>query len=344
MKFILLPLSWVYGLITACRNYLYSIGVFSSYHSKLPTIVIGNLQVGGSGKTPLTALIFEYLSSKYSIAILSRGYGRKSKGLYEADQNSSPDRIGDEPFWYKQTLKDARVVVSESRKNGLQYLENSNTNLVLLDDAFQHRAIQGDVNVVLTEYSKPFTQDYMLPYGRLREYKIGYKRADILIVSKCPDKMKLEDKIEWIHKLNLRDSQEVYFTGIKALQAQSLKGNRQFNPEDFKTIKAVCGIANPNSFEHQCLKFDKQVELHAFKDHHDYTISDIEKIIETLNDDTIVMVTEKDAVKLSSPNLYKLLPENKVFVLPIKTYFLFNEQEKFFTRIKSILNLQSTTH
>ncbi len=176
-KYLLMPFGWLYGSIASLRNRLYDRKVFESYESALKTIVIGNLQVGGSGKTPHTALLYNFLKGQYKIGILSRGYGRKTRGLQVADDTSDAGQIGDEPLWYHKTLTGAKVVVAESRKAGLQYLEQQGLNLVLLDDAYQHRAVTCTINLLLTDYHLPYYNDHVMPYGRLREWKTGDKRA-----------------------------------------------------------------------------------------------------------------------------------------------------------------------
>jgi tetraacyldisaccharide 4'-kinase len=335
MKYLLLPFSWLYGLLTSLRNGLYDRGVFKSYHSSLKTIVIGNLQVGGSGKTPMTAWLYDVFHNHYKVAILSRGYGRRSKGLLEADSSSTASSIGDEPLWYYQNLKDAKVVVAEKRQLGLLYLEQTNTQLVLLDDAFQHRAITADVYLMLSEYSNPYFKDYPMPYGRLREYRHGDKRADCIIMTKCPANLSLQDKVSTIQTINPSDKQAVFFTGLKADLPQCINGNVVFDAANFDTIIALSGIASPDSFVAFCQSLGKPVDAHTFKDHHHYTINDIKDILSKITARTAIICTEKDAVKLSEPDLLTLFPSNQLFSLPVRPYFLFDEEEKFRKFLKS---------
>lgn len=337
MKYILLPLSWIYGAITWFRNFLYNKGIFKSYKSSLATIVIGNLQVGGSGKTPLTAYLFSVLSPTYKTAILSRGYGRRTKGLITADNHSNSDQIGDEPMWYHQTLKDATVVVSERRKNGLQYLEETDIELVLLDDAFQHRAIKGDIEILLSDYSKPYFKDYPMPFGRLREYRTGDKRADYIIITKCPSGISLEEKIQFINNINPLDHQEIFFTSMLSDEVYCLKGNDDLDENNMHSIVSVSAIANPESFKKLCLEYSDNVRSINFKDHHPYSTFEVQNIVAKLQKNEIIMITEKDAVKWKNSAIFDLLPMNKVFVLTVKHHFLFNETEKFNTSIRSRL-------
>jgi len=337
MKFLFLPLSWLFGFITYLRNLMYDRGILASYHSKLKTIVVGNLQVGGAGKTPQTAYLYDCLSAEYKTAILSRGYGRKTSGLIEADENSTAESIGDEPLWYKRVLKQVRVVVSENRKNGLMYLEKTDTELVLLDDAFQHRAITGKINLLLTDYNTPYYRDYPLPYGRLREYRTGDKRADMIIVSKCPENLSLQKKVDIIQSVNPYDHQHVFFTSVHPGKPYVLKGDKDFGDIRYNQLIVLSGIANPDSLMSLCAQFNRELLPMHFKDHHKYTVQDIKKLLTMIAPDTLVITTEKDAVKLGDKNFLEILPENKVFVLPIKTHFLFQEDKRFKDCIKELL-------
>lgn len=332
-----MPFGWLYGTIASVRNRLYDRGVLPSYQSGLKSIVIGNLQLGGSGKTPHTAFIYDLLKDKYKIAILSRGYGRKTKGLVVADEHASAESIGDESYWYFRNFKDALIVVSESRKKGLQYLEKQNIDLVLLDDAYQHRAVSCTLNIMLTDYKLPYYKDHVVPYGRLREWKTGDDRAHIIIVTKCPQSMSLEEKVTMIQNINPYDYQQVFFTNIKASEPYAIKGQARFESYRGEKIVAMSGIANPANFIATCSGFGKQIIPLSFNDHHDYTVKDIQKMLNLMDDNTAVLVTEKDAVKLVKPELFALLPKNKIFALPIRPDFLFNETEKFNRLIRQYL-------
>lgn len=329
MRFLLLPLSYLYGAISALRNALYDRGIFKTYRSTLKTLVIGNLQVGGSGKTPMTAWLYQYLSPSYATAILSRGYGRSTKGLLVADVNSTADSIGDEPLWYYQHLPKAQVVVAENRQLGLRYLETTSTELVLLDDAFQHRAITANLYLMLSEYDRPYYTDYPMPYGRLREFRHGVKRAHGIIITKCPASLSLEEKIERIKAINPDEHQSVFFTGLKPGIPKGLKGNSAFDARNFDRIIALSGIASPNSFHVFCESFGLPVSFVNFGDHHKFTATDIQSVLKRATSRTCIICTEKDAVKLNAPALSVLLPDNLLFSLPVTPYFLFEEEDKF---------------
>ena len=338
MKFLLLPFSFLYGFITWLRNVCYDLKIFKSYHSKLKTIVIGNLQVGGSGKTPMTAYLYWMLSSKYNTAILSRGYGRKTKGLRVADDQSNSETIGDEPLWYHQTLPGAQVVVSESRENGLKHLENTDAELVLLDDAFQHRAVSCGIQIILSDYKKPYYKDFPMPFGRLREFSSGAKRADIIVISKCPENMGLQEKVEFLNGIKPEHKQDVFFSTLQIGNPRKLKGNLSIDKRPFNKIIALSGIANPTSFTEICQRISKNCEAISFKDHHNYTVQDMRQILSKLEDDTIVFTTEKDAVKLSAADIYNLIPLNQFYILPVQVQFLFDDESRFDNLIKRKLD------
>jgi len=337
MKFLLLPFSLLYGLITWVRNVFYDLKIFKSYESKLKTIVIGNLQVGGSGKTPMTAYLYWMLSSRYNTAVLSRGYGRKTKGLISADVKSNAESIGDEPLWYFQTLPGAQVVVSESRENGLRHLENTDAELVLLDDAFQHRAVKCGIQILLSDYKKPYYQDFPMPFGRLREFASGAKRADIIIVSKCPETMGLDEKSVFLKSINADEKQEVFFSSLQIGNPRKLKGSLSIDKRPFNKIIALSAIANPDSFTEICRRISKNCEAISFKDHHHYSEEDVKQVLTKLDDDTIVFTTEKDAVKLSAAAIHNLIPLNQFYVLPVQVQFLFDDEQRFDHLIKKKL-------
>ncbi len=332
MKILLLPFAWLYGIITQLRNLMYKKGVFKSYKSSLKTICIGNIQVGGTGKTPLTAFIYQWLSQFHSTAILSRGYGRTTKGLLVADDKSSAKTIGDEPFWYFSKLKCTNVVVSESRTNGLKKLETicTKNGVVLLDDAFQHQAVTCDHNIVLTPYFKPYYNDHMLPFGRLREYKSNINRAHTILVTKCPIDLSLQEKIDFIQQINPFEYQMVFFTTIHYQKPRLFNSEKEIEIEFNKyKIKPLCSIANPFTFIKQCEKYGKINHPVVFKDHHNFSENEIIQCIQQLNENEIIITTEKDEVKILEHLSNQKISFEKLFVLPMQVQFLFNEENEF---------------
>jgi tetraacyldisaccharide 4'-kinase len=334
VKYLLFPLALLYNAITKVRNFCYDHQYFKSYKSTLKTIGIGNLQVGGSGKTPFTAWLYNELKGEYKIGLLSRGYGRKTKGLIHANKSDNALTLGDESFWYLKYLPKADVVVSEKRKIGLQYYENTEVQLVLLDDAFQHRAVQLNVQIVLTEYNNLYINDFLLPYGRLRESINGIKRVDIIVVTKCPQIMGLDEKQQLIRKINPSKQQSVFFSSIQYQTIRPIKGNVSLSELKINKVIALSSIANPHLFIKQLREQFTEVVPNTFADHYNYTENDIDNIFGQLDAQTIVITTEKDESKLLNETLLNLLPENKFWVLPLKNEIMFGEKELLLKTIK----------
>jgi tetraacyldisaccharide 4'-kinase len=329
-QILLSPIAVLFWMITSVRNVLYDLKVFKSYHSKIPTIIVGNLQVGGTGKSPLVKMLFQYFSETKKVGILSRGYGRKTKGLVIADENATAQNIGDEPLMYFQNLKNAKVVVSESRENGLKYFESQDIDLVVLDDAFQHRNIQADVYVVLTDFNSPYYNDFLMPSGRLRESMSGLKRADIVIVTKCPESFNQKEANEMFEQLQFKNRSCVFFTSLQYETLEPLFGESKFKVEDFKQIIAISGIANSSTFIKHLETFGLPVQSINKSDHHDYQTNELSQIAKEMESEDVIITTEKDAVKLRTNEFKKILPSDRVFVLPVKPHFLFNKESDFY--------------
>ncbi|MDP2174994.1 MAG: tetraacyldisaccharide 4'-kinase [Bacteroidota bacterium] len=330
IQILLSPIALLFWMITSVRNGLYDLKVFKSYHSKIPTIVVGNLQVGGTGKSPLVKMLFQYLSETKKVGILSRGYGRKTKGIVIADENATAQTIGDEPLMYFQNLKNAQVVVSESRENGLKYFESQDIDLVVLDDAFQHRKIQADVNMVLTDFNSPYYNDFLMPSGRLRESMSGLKRADIVIVTKCPESLSHKQANEMLNQLKFKNHSCVFFTSLQYNSLEPLFGDSKFKVEDFKQIIALSGIANSSTFIKYLETFGLPIQTINKNDHHIYQARDLQKAVNKMANNDVIITTEKDAVKLNTIEFKKILPSDRVFVLPVKPHFLFNKETDFY--------------
>ncbi|WHT72076.1 tetraacyldisaccharide 4'-kinase [Myroides odoratimimus] len=329
LRKLLFPFAILYGGITSLRNYLYSINILKRTSFSTPTIVVGNLSVGGTGKTPMVEYIIRLLKDKYKIATLSRGYKRKSEGFFLADEHTTMEQIGDEPFQYHHKFDNIAVAVDAKRVNGIENIlkRRTDTQAIVLDDAFQHLAVKGGFNILLTTYDEPYYNDYMLPTGNLRESRRGAKRADIIIVTKCPPTLSLTKQNEIVKKLNLKLGQLSFFTYIEFSKLAYSKAD-SISVKDLKKEEflMVAGIAKPQSFfDH--LKGDKTICL-TFPDHHHFSSTDIELILNKAKENKII-TTEKDYVRLNG-----LIPSNKLYYLPIQTSFL-NNQEEF---DKTILN------
>jgi tetraacyldisaccharide 4'-kinase len=315
LRKILFPLAFLYWLITFIRNWLYDIGVFKSHSFDVPIIAVGNLSVGGTGKTPQIEYLIRLLSEKYNVAVLSRGYKRSTKDFILADENATASSIGDEPFQFHSKFPKIQVAVDTNRKNGIeQLLQLSNKpEVILLDDAFQHRKVKAGLYVLLTAYDDLFCDDFILPYGNLRESALGKKRADMIIITKCPKDLSELAQHEIKEKLQVK--QPVYFTTIQYDDCVYGNENR-IHVEALKSESKllIAGIANPKLF-FDFLKKESN-ETMTFPDHHQFSKQDCEQILAKAKGRKII-TTEKDFVRLNG-----LLPNSQLYYLPIKAVFL----------------------
>ncbi len=329
LRLLLLPLSALYGLVIYVRNFFYNIGVFRSTSFNIPVIVIGNLSTGGTGKSPQTEYLINLLKNQYAVATLSRGYKRKSKGFILADSKSNADIIGDEPYQFHTKFPDIIVGVDADRVNGIENLLKCNPKpeVILLDDAYQHRRVKAGFYILLTAYGDLYADDFILPAGNLREGRAVAKRADVIIVTKCPQTLSNEQQDAIKQKLKPQQNQEVYFTFIE-YDAFAYSDNGKINIEELKKQDKllVAGIAKPEPF-FDYLKGNNDM-CKTFPDHHYFSDSDIAGL-EKLSENRIIITTEKDYMRLKGK-----LPEDKLFYLPIKSSFINNEDS--FT--KTILN------
>jgi tetraacyldisaccharide 4'-kinase len=317
---LLYPFSLIYDGITRYRNRMFDSGRKRSTRFLIPSVVVGNLNLGGSGKTPVVEFLVEVLKSQYNIATLSRGYGRKSTGFLLADPNLGPSDLGDEPFQiYSKYGSEVTVAVGEERVMAIPQIiyHRPLTELVILDDAFQHRYVKGDFYILLTTYQNPFYSDKVLPLGTLRENASGAKRADIIIVTKCPSDLSEKNKSEVLVRIREYSEAPVLFASIKYESPKPL-----FDTPQHLSNKAilVSGIANDVLFREAAGKNYDIVETITLRDHHRYTVADIRKIKElaTKHKGAIVLTTEKDAVKLKDVAFHDYLAEIPIFALPIK--------------------------
>ena len=337
IRILFFPISILYGLITFVRNKLYDWGLLQVYKIPIKSISIGNLSVGGTGKTPHVVFLASLLSPNYSVAILSRGYGRKTNGYLKATLDSTAAQIGDEPLQYFSRFSpQVSVVVCESRKLGVQkIIEDLHPDLILLDDAFQHRKVKSGLSILLMDYSKPFYSDFMLPTGDLREFTCGKKRANYLIVTKCPNQMTSAEKKMIISKTGFRECQ-VYFS--KIIYGKVLDFNNQVF-RSFNNALLVTGIANPSPlFKH--LQEICKVEMLSFPDHHAFSVSDIQKIhtkFELLEDSSaIILTTEKDFMRLKSILSESDLEKYPWCYIPIQVAL--DREEEFVQEIKNYVD------
>lgn len=334
LRKILFPFAILYGLITTIRNFLFDKGILKSYSFDLPIIAVGNLSVGGTGKTPQIEYLIRLLSKNYRIATLSRGYKRQSKGFILADANSNAVILGDEPFQFYQKFRNIQVAVDADRKNGIEQLlfQSKKPEVILLDDAFQHRKVKAGFYILLTSYGDLYSDDLMLPTGNLRECRSGAKRANVIIVTKCPSNLSAEEQNEIKNKLKLSGNQELYFTYIDYDDC-IYSENRKMKVDEIQTVDKilVAGIAKPEPF-FDFLQGTNDTCL-SFPDHHNFTDTDILEIKNKAKNNSVI-TTEKDFVRLKGS-----LPSEQLFYLPIKSSFL-SGSENF---DKTIMDYVGTT-
>lgn len=317
LRKLLFPFAILYGLITSIRNFLFDKGILKSYSFDLPIIAVGNLSVGGTGKTPQIEYLIRLLSDKYKIATLSRGYKRQSKGFILAEASSNAAILGDEPFQFYKKFATIQVAVDADRKNGIEQLlsQQEKPEVILLDDAFQHRKVKAGFYILLTSYGDLYSDDFMLPTGNLRESRSGAKRANVIIVTKCPFNLSLEQRNDIKNRLKVSEDQEVYFTFI-AYEDFIYAENRKINVNEIQSAAKllVAGIAKPEPF-FAYLQDTNDVCL-SFPDHHNFTDKDILEI-KNLAQNNIIITTEKDYVRLKGS-----LPSEQLFYLPIQSSFV----------------------
>lgn len=318
LRKLLFPFAILYGFITSLRNYLYDKAILKSYSFDIPVIAVGNLSVGGTGKTPQIEYLIRLLSPNYRIATLSRGYKRKSKGFVLATDDATAEIMGDEPFQYFKKFPDIQVAVDADRKNGIEHLLNQKVKpeIILLDDAYQHRKVKAGFYILLTSYGDLFSDDFMLPTGNLRESRTGAKRANVIIVTKCPATISKAEQESIKKKIGL--DLPIFFSTV-SYDDKIYNDSESLSVIEVKSTPKLllAGIAKPKPF-FDYLKSESD-EILSFPDHHNFSETDISSIKNKAND-KIIVTTEKDFVRLNA----KILKE-QLFYLPIKSEFVDNK-------------------
>ncbi len=340
----LLPLSWIYGCLVRLRNFCFDVGILKSHSFSVPIIAVGNITVGGTGKTPHVEYLIKLLKGRSKIAVLSRGYKRKSKGFIVADKDSTVRDIGDEPFQMKRKYPDTIVAVDKKRVHGIKILTEQNRSLdvILLDDAFQHRYVKPGINILLVDYHRLIIYDKLLPAGRLREPLSGKNRADIVIVTKCPTTLRPMDFRVITKAMDLFPYQHLYFT---TLQYECLRHINNNSTRTFASLKPdehvllLTGIASPQQIvedlgtlipEGETLS--KRLTSMAFPDHHDFKKKDVLRINETfaaMPSPKCIITTEKDAARLSCIEGLSDEVCQHLYSLPVNVKFMLEQEESF---------------
>jgi tetraacyldisaccharide 4'-kinase len=377
MRFLLFPISWIYGIIVWFRNMLFDAGILSSKSFDMPIISIGNITVGGTGKTPHTEYLVRLLSQNYKVAVLSRGYKRKKKGFILANTLSQVAEVGDEPLQMKRKFPELIVAVDKNRREGIQNLMDEKTNkfidIILLDDAFQHRFVNSSINILLIDYNRMLYNDFLLPTGNLRETASQVKRADIVIISKCPQILKPIEIRLLSKKLNLYPYQSLYLTtmqygGLKALSplagglnkqsAQcdlNLRVDDKFRDEltmsqikDKKIpVLILAGVASPQSLIDYVRNYCPDVQSLLFSDHHEFNKKDAHKISFSFekikNAGGIIISTEKDVMRiLDNPFMEAFV--NYIYYLDLQVHFLEERGLSFDQKILDYVGINRRDH
>lgn len=333
LRILLHPLSVLYGLVVFIRNAFYDWGILNEKRFDFRVISVGNLTTGGTGKTPHVEYLVRLLAPDKNVATLSRGYGRKTNGFQYVSENSKPEKVGDEPLQLKNKFNKVTVAVCESRNSGIEkiIMDNPLTDVVLLDDAFQHRAVKAGLSILLIEYSKIFKPDFLLPAGNLREPFLSKKRADIIVVSKSPMKISDTERIRIIKKIDPENKQKVFFSSLfHSSEIKSVFGSDSLQINEELTALLVTGIADASAIEAYIQTHAKLIKHIKFSDHHTFSNTEIKGIAEIFstiaNENKIMLTTEKDAMRLREHEALKKLP---LYYLPVEVVFHKNDQEEF---------------
>lgn len=332
-RILLFPFALVYWFVVAVRNWLYNKNIIKSTPFGLPLICVGNLSVGGTGKSPMVEYLLNLLKDRYTTAVLSRGYKRRTRGYVLADNTSTALEIGDEPMQFHSKFPAVAIAVGEERVVAIPQLlhDRPGTQLIILDDAFQHRAIRAGFNILLTDYSNMFTRDFYLPTGDLRDLRSEYRRADLIVVTKCPPDLTTTEKEKRIQEINPVEGQSVFFTAMQYGQIYHIFNRQTLSLDENTEVLLVTGIASPaplkSLLEHHCQAY----HMLQYPDHRIFTIDDIREIgkkfagIDTQN--KIILTTEKDAVRLVK---FKTeIASWPLYVIPVRHHFLYEEGRRF---------------
>ena len=340
MRILLAPISWLYAFVLYIRHWLYDSGIVGSKSFSVPTICIGNLAFGGTGKTPHTDYLIKLLKDKVNVAVLSRGYGRKTKGFVLAGKDTTYEQIGDEPLLFHTKYDNIAVAVDEDRPDGVKKLMRleKTPDVVLLDDAFQHRRIKPGLNILLTEYYNIYKKDMLVPAGNLRDVKGAAKRADIIIVTKSPRVLLPYDKRDMMNTLNAKPYQKVFFTYIDFQKLTPInKAAMETQPQNIKSVYLFCGIANPYPLEDHLKRKYNTLITNYFDDHHSFSDSDIDMIIDGYNSvigkNKIIVTTEKDLMRLTSSSYLNKFENVPLFTIPIEVRFNDEKEEETFKNL-----------
>ena len=339
----LTPLSWLYGLGVGFRNLLFKLGMLKSRAFDIPVISVGNITVGGSGKTPHVEYLVSLLKDKLKVAVLSRGYKRKSKDYVLADNDSTMSQIGDEPYQIKQKFPDIYVAVDKKRTRGIDRLTSDgltkDVDVILLDDAYQHRYVKPGVSILLIDYHRLIIYDKLLPAGCLREPQEGKSRADIVIITKCPKDLRPMEYRVLMKALDLFPYQSLYFTTLAYDNLKQVYGTSSIALNSLPkscNVLLLTGIASPKQMQHDLEVYNCNLHLLAFPDHHNFSKKDVREInskFAALPSPKIIITTEKDASRIKFVEGLEDEVKESMYALPIRIQFMLGQEEEFNNKI-----------
>ena len=338
----LLPISWLYGIGVRFRNFLFDVGILKSQPYKVPIISVGNITVGGTGKTPHVEYMVELLKDLMQVAVLSRGYKRKSRGYLLADADTPMQQIGDEPYQMKQKFPKIAVAVDKNRRRGIaQLTQNDSVDVILLDDAFQHRYVKPGINILLVDYHRLIIYDKLLPAGRLREPLKGKNRADIVIITKCPKTLKPMDYRVITRAMDLYPYQHLYFSTLEYCPLKRVFP--QGKPDAIErmdsldqladyNILLLTGIASPRQMIEDLTPKTKSITPLTFADHHNFRRKDLQRLnaaFDAMPQPKLIVTTEKDATRLQDVEKLSDEVRQAIYALPVRISFMLDQEESF---------------
>jgi tetraacyldisaccharide 4'-kinase len=348
-RILLFPFSIVYGAGVKVRNYFFDKKIFETASFNMPVICIGNLSVGGTGKSPMVEFLLGKFQHRYKLAVLSRGYKRKTKGYALAGEGTTALDIGDEPMIFYEKFPDVAIAVGEERIVAIPQLlhDRPETQAIILDDAFQHRSVTAGLNIILSDYNNLFTRDWFLPTGDLRDQKSSYKRAEIIVVTKCPADLPYHEAQDIRQEIDPLKDQSVFFTTINYGLPYHLINLKKTDIDEDTEVLLVSGIANPKPLKKLLSEKAKTYYELTYSDHHIFTIDDWKEIQKKFHaiqaPKKIILTTEKDAVRLMK--FSSSMNDVPVFAIPISVQFLFDGEEKFLHRVTEYIDqYQKNSH
>jgi tetraacyldisaccharide 4'-kinase len=340
LRLFFLPFVPLYALVIWVRNRLFDAHILRSQKPKIPTICIGNICVGGSGKTPHIEYLIRLLKDEFRVCTLSRGYGRKSKGFVLAKEPVSAALLGDESMQFFQKFPDIAVCVDANRREAIRKLkiEAPNTEVILLDDAFQHRYVTPGLTVLLTDYFRPYYTDYLLPVGNLREPRNAVKRTDIIVVTKCPSMLSPIVKQDILEKIKPSQNQTVYFSYLKHGDLRHLNGSVcDINKDVYNHFVVLAGVYNPYPLVDHLRNLTKDIKLFQFPDHHEFTKSDLKRVrshfLDYFCNHKYIVTTEKDLMRLKDSPAFSEISDLPICYVPIEVEFHKDDKTSFDTQV-----------